>query len=56
MTISEASKRITQALHEKRISFDEAVKAQSAIREKSYYGNAMSPKARQSIIENRFGV
>lgn len=56
MTISQASKRIAKALQDKRISFEDAVKAQAAIRERKYYGNSMTPKARQSIVENRFGI
>lgn len=56
MTITQARAIITAAHSDGRIDAETAQRAQAAITAKLYYGCAMTPRARASIIANRFGL
>lgn len=56
MTIIECTIRIQAALVANQISQEQAQAANQAIRQAKHYGNSMTPKARDSILTNRFGI
>ncbi|MNQ67506.1 hypothetical protein D3C85_820330 [compost metagenome] len=56
MNITQASTKIAQALQAGVIDQATAVRAQDAIRSKSYYGNAMTGSTRARMLVNRFGI
>lgn len=56
MTIIECSTRIQAALVANKISQEQAQAANQAIRQAKHYGNSMTPKARDSLLTNRFGI
>jgi hypothetical protein len=56
MTISEAQKKIDEALANGIIDRAKAEEAARAIREKSLYGNRMTARDRAKILELRYGI
>lgn len=56
MNISTASDLIAAALDAGQIDRNTAIRAQAAIRERSYYGNRMTPADRCRIVNLRFGI
>lgn len=56
MNVTVASALIRRALEAGQIDYDTAVRAQAAIRARSYYGNRMTPRDRASIVNVRFGI
>jgi hypothetical protein len=56
MNITNASALITAALASGTIDAATALRAQSAIRESSYYGLRMTADDRQRMLANRFGI
>ena len=55
LTITQASKLIAEAVQNGSATIDEATEMQKAIREKRYYGNAMTNETRARMMSNRFG-
>jgi hypothetical protein len=56
MNITEASAVIAAAFSSGSINNETAVRAQVAIRERSYYGNRMTNEDRERIVRVRFGI
>ncbi|WP_435012987.1 hypothetical protein [Xanthomonas arboricola] len=56
LTIAQASGLIAEQLADGRIDRDTAVRAQAAIRERSYYGSPMTATDRQRLLALRFGI
>ena len=56
MDIATASDLIATALFTGQIDQDTAIRAQRAIRERSYYGNRMTGRDRARIVNVRFGI
>lgn len=56
MNMVELTNRIQMALEAGKIDQATAQRANSAIREAKRYGSTMTPKARDSILTNRFGI
>jgi len=56
MNISTASALIGQALEAGQIDRATAIRAQEAIRARSYYGNRMTGADRRRIVNVRFGI
>ena len=56
MNITEASAVIAAAFNSGSINNETAVRAQVAIRERSYYGNRMTNEDRERIVRVRFGI
>lgn len=55
LTVTQASKLIADAVKNGSATFEEACEMQKAIREKRYYGNAMTNETRARMMEHRFG-
>lgn len=56
MDIRTATALIGQALEAGQIDRDTAIRAQAAVRERSYYGSRMTGRDRARIVNVRFGI
>lgn len=56
MNMIQLKARIEAAHKAGTIDAPTAQRAYAAIYEKSYYGNTMTPKRRDSLLTNRFGI
>lgn len=56
LSITQAAALIEAALNAGHIDRETAIRAQAAIRERSYYGNRMTGRDRERLLSLRFGI